>query len=417
MPRKEKTTMILTLLKELKSFFKRDEVIVDNVVFQLHSRFTVIVLVVFSTIVAFSEYFGHPISCFTTSQSISKKIVDQFCWISTTYSIPDFWNKSVGYEVIYPGVGISRDETDRFYHSYYQWVVFFLYMQAIAFSAPKYFWTIKEGGKIEALTKNLKYYILKDKAKHEKLSKLERYLSLAKGTHEFNFIFFVLMEIANLINVIGQMYLSDLFLNGKYWSLGTNFIHWYKTDQFKETDNLDYGLNSKIDPLLEVFPRMTKCTFYQFGDSGDVEKHDALCLLKINNVNEKIFLFTWFWYHFLALATATSLLYRFFTFFSTDVRIMAIQYNCQFLNGYLAQKVVKSQSLSDLFLLLQLSANMDEGYFKYLCEMLTHQASSTSSSSSIGYSDGKSNLTCETEIEMQIRKNEENELNGELNRE
>ena len=31
-----------------------------------------------------------------------------------------------------------------------------------------------------------------------------------------------------------------------------------------------------------IFPRMTKCTFHKFGSSGEIEKHDAMCILPIN---------------------------------------------------------------------------------------------------------------------------------------
>ena len=38
-----------------------------------------------------------------------------------------------------------------------------------------------------------------------------------------------------------------------------------------------------------------QCTFHKFGTSGEVEKHDALCLLPLNIVNEKVYIFLWFW--------------------------------------------------------------------------------------------------------------------------
>ena len=47
--------------------------------------------------------------------------------------------------------------------------------------------------------------------------------------------------------------------------------------------------------MIYIFPRMTKCTFHKFGASGEVEKHDALCILPLNIVNEKIYIFLWFW--------------------------------------------------------------------------------------------------------------------------
>jgi hypothetical protein len=55
--------------------------------------------------------------------------------------------------------------------------------------------------------------------------------------------------------------------------------------------------------MIYVFPRMTKCTFHKFGTSGNIEKHDALCILPLNIVNEKIYIFIWFWLLLLGLLT------------------------------------------------------------------------------------------------------------------
>ncbi len=39
---------------------------------------------------------------------------------------------------------------------------------------------------------------------------------------------------------------------------------------------------------LQVFPRLTKCTFYNYGSSGTIQAHDALCVLALNIINEKV---------------------------------------------------------------------------------------------------------------------------------
>ena len=58
------------------------------------------------------------------------------------------------------------------------------------------------------------------------------------------------------------------------------------------------------DPMSRVFPKMTKCTFHKFGPSGTVEKFDGLCVLPLNIINEKIYLFLWFWFIFLTVLSA-----------------------------------------------------------------------------------------------------------------
>ena len=49
---------------------------------------------------------------------------------------------------------------------------------------------------------------------------------------------------------------------------------------------------------------MTKCEFHKFGSSGTVEKLDALCVLPLNIINEKIYVFLWFWFIIVAIVTA-----------------------------------------------------------------------------------------------------------------
>ena len=69
----------------------------------------------------------------------------------------------------------------------------------------------------------------------------------------------------------------DRFFDGAFLTFGLEVMSFAEQDQ-----------EDRLDPLIYVFPRMTKCTFHKFGTSGEVEKHDALCLLPLNIVNEKV---------------------------------------------------------------------------------------------------------------------------------
>ena len=53
------------------------------------------------------------------------------------------------------------------------------------------------------------------------------------------------------------------------------------------------------------FWQVTKCTFHKFGPSGTVQGFDGLCVLPLNIINEKIYVFLWFWFVILAFITAT----------------------------------------------------------------------------------------------------------------
>ena len=77
---------------------------------------------------------------------------------------------------------------------------------------------------------------------------------------------------------------------------------------------------NRVDPMPRVFPRMTKCTFHKYGGSGTIQRLDALCVLGMNILNEKIYIFLWFWFIILAVATGLNLIVRGLQLFVPSVR-------------------------------------------------------------------------------------------------
>ena len=55
--------MALDLLNSAKTYLKSDELTIDNVVFKLHYRLTVALLIGSSLIGVAKQYFGDPINC------------------------------------------------------------------------------------------------------------------------------------------------------------------------------------------------------------------------------------------------------------------------------------------------------------------------------------------------------------------
>ena len=67
--------------------------------------------------------------------------------------------------------------------------------------------------------------------------------------------------------------------------------------------------------------KVTKCTFNNYGPSGTVENKDGLCVLAINIINEKTFIFIWFWLVFVAVCTGLFLVFRLSTFLGKQIRV------------------------------------------------------------------------------------------------
>nr|CAD7569161.1 unnamed protein product [Timema californicum] len=59
-----------------------------------------------------------------------------------------------------------------------------------------------------------------------------------------------------------------------------------------------------------IFPKVTKCTFHKFGPSGSIQNHEALCVMGLNVVNEKIYTVLWFWFAMVAVVTVLAFLWK-----------------------------------------------------------------------------------------------------------
>lgn len=109
----------------------------------------------------------------------------------------------------------------------------------------------------------------------------------------------VLCEMLNVINLAVQIYVTNVFLNYQFISLGPKL--------FKRGLEFD-------DYLAYVFPKVAKCDFYKFGPSGSIQIYDALCVMPLNVINDKIYLIIWFWYCFMIVVTIVSILWRIASF-------------------------------------------------------------------------------------------------------
>lgn len=59
----------------------------------------------------------------------------------------------------------------------------------------------------------------------------------------------------------------------------------------------------------KLFPTQAKCFYYDFGPSGTQQKQDALCFLPQNTINEKIFVFLYFWFIAMVVVAVLSLVH------------------------------------------------------------------------------------------------------------
>lgn len=136
--------MVFDVFGSLRSIAKLDSVCIDNNVFRLHYKVTVIFLFASSLLVSSSQYFGDPIDCIQ-NDDIPENVIDTYCWIHATFVLPSAFDKKIGVDVPHSGVDHTKPGEQRVYQKYYQWVCFVLFLQAILFYTPRYLWKLWEG--------------------------------------------------------------------------------------------------------------------------------------------------------------------------------------------------------------------------------------------------------------------------------
>ncbi|XP_047495870.1 innexin shaking-B-like [Penaeus chinensis] len=119
---------MLDIFRGLKNFIKVSHVHIDSSVFRLHYSITVMILLAFSLIVTTRQYVGNPIDCIHAKE-IPEDVINTYCWIHSTYTIPSAFNKKLGVDVAHPGIEKSHAEEEKRYVKYYQWVCFCLFFQ------------------------------------------------------------------------------------------------------------------------------------------------------------------------------------------------------------------------------------------------------------------------------------------------
>ncbi|KAI4501258.1 hypothetical protein M0802_003631 [Mischocyttarus mexicanus] len=252
---------MIDVFGSLRSLFKIQRISEDTLVFRLHYRTTVALLLGGCVTLACKSISGSPIHC-EASGSVDKVVLETFCWLHTTYSMVHAFNLSIGQAVPYPGVANSKGEGIHGHtphplvkqHKYYQWVIFFLLIQAILFYTPRWLWKGWEGGKIHALMMDLDIGLCSEVEKKQKKKMLLDYLWENLRYHNWWAYRYYLCEVLALLNVIGQMFLMNRFFDGAFLTFGIDVLRFLESDQ-----------EDRVDPMIYVFPRMTKCTFYKYG--------------------------------------------------------------------------------------------------------------------------------------------------------
>lgn len=343
----------MDIVSSLKKLIKRDNVIIDNNIFCLCTKVTAVILLGISVLITSKQYIGDPIHCIV--DVIPPKVMDAYCWFYSTYTLSNRLTGIAGKDMVQPGVASLSEGGNTFiYHRYYQWVCFAIFFQALWCYIPRYMWKSYEGGRLKALTEDLKKPLIDDDIKAKRKSAVTSYFKENLNQQNFYAYRFFLCEMLNFLNAIGQFFFTNYFLDGEFWSYGFDIII----------------SENNIDSMTRVFPKTTKCTFHKYGPSGSIQNFDGLCILPINVLNEKLYLFLWFWFIGIGILSGIALIYRICICCSRKLRVCMLRARAQMVRQRDIDYIMIRLEIADWFILYYFCKNVDPLIFKEICREL-----------------------------------------------
>jgi len=174
-------------------------------------------------------------------------------------------------------------------------------------------------------------------------------------------IAFVLCEVLNLVIVLLNFWFTNIFLSNKFHNYGPRVLGYLNGDP-----------DSPENPMNEVFPKVAKCDFHKYGPSGNIVRYDILCVLALNIINEKIYLFLWFWFVCLIIIGGLQLIYRAVLVLLPGLRNKIIKHKVAPKYHTSATEMLGKIGYPEWFLLKLLSVNIDTMKFGELVEQINY---------------------------------------------
>lgn len=267
---------------------------IAGIVYKLHSM-TGSFLFFSSCVIFIKELMGDHIHCIQDGAGdgdgkITQEAFDSYCYISSTFTLP---HGKLGYDVAHPGVRPRSYNEEAIYHNYYQWVPYLLFIQSLTFFAPLMIHRFIQDGRVQRVIQDLHNIIAYSETRDDLYGEIWVFFRDWYCHQTWWARKLVMVDSLNLINILCNIFFVDWYLGNKFLTYG------FHTLEYRLKSILERGL----DPFDVIFPKMTKCSLNTFGPSGTVQTFDALCIMTVNVLNEKVYLLVWFVFLFLSVFT------------------------------------------------------------------------------------------------------------------
>ncbi|XP_071546702.1 innexin inx1-like [Panulirus ornatus] len=300
-------------------------------------------------LVTAKNYIGDNIKCITGFEKQEHKAIETYCFIASTFTLVD-----LNAETPHPGVGPNTkmteegviEEAENRRHAYYQWVPMVLVLQAVIYYFPIWIWHRIDKGFFEATICHLDKVHIGDISKNIESS--SQYFASSLTTHRSYGLGFLLCECLTCAISMGNLFFTNTFLGGEFFQFGPAALKYLGSDA---TD--------PNNPLNEIFPKVAKCTWHKFGASGTIQKFDSMCVLPLNIVNEKTYIFLWVVYIITAAICGFVLLLHILLFLLPSVRNTFLVYLAhKQMTKVELQHVLPKCNYGDWFLMYHFKSNM-----------------------------------------------------------
>ncbi|EJW87570.1 innexin family protein [Wuchereria bancrofti] len=309
----------IPLISEYIHKVVKPQVVADKVDF-LNYYATSLLLALVALAISAKQYFGSPIQCWVPMEFRGgwEKYAEDYCFIQNSYYIP--FTEQIPEEL--------HERNDQI--SYYRWVPIVLALQALMFFAPNYFWNIlyKETAiQPQGIVKEAKKCsTLHGHNRDVEIRNLAEYIgdtvSLFSSQDGFRVGFarsgrnatmlYLLTKLLYVLNIIGQIYMLNHFFGGDYLQWGFQTI----TEVVSGREWMESA----------IFPRVIMCDF-QVRRLGNIQRHTVQCVIMMNMINEKFYLFLLFWFIFIGICTVINFLYYLFLLCMSRARAQLVLWN------------------------------------------------------------------------------------------
>uniref|UniRef100_A0A1I8B6I3 Innexin n=2 Tax=Meloidogyne hapla TaxID=6305 RepID=A0A1I8B6I3_MELHA len=271
--------------KTFLSWFERPKSSFSDIIDRINCQ-VVPILLLFCVMSITANIFGsfgmEPMRCLKTPEleDDEREFAIDYCQSKNTYYVAPEQN-----------IPWSNEERRERQIGYYHWVPIMLFLQSMLFMLPNFLWN---GFHQHSGIEFIKFLKESNRLKKMNLNDAERPNLLKTLGDRIGECLYIFIKLLYLLNVFGQFCVLNFFIGHNY--------QWWGLDVLKA---LLTGENWQDSP---TFPRLTLCDV-PIRRLGDTARYTLQCHLRINTYNEKIYLFIWWGFLFVATLTFLNFLY------------------------------------------------------------------------------------------------------------